>query len=81
VIIRRSRRLHVQPAQYESIEFGAEIEFDTTIDVPKTADPVEWADQYLTDLLEKEVEEAYKASTSNQKSFIHTYRYTEEEED
>lgn len=81
MIIRRSRRLHIQPAQYESIEFGAEIEFDTEVEDIADDLAAEWADQYLTDLLAKEVEEAYKASTSNQKSFVHTYRYTEEEED
>lgn len=77
MIITRSRRLVINPTSYESIEIGATIQFDPDeIGLPKGETLADFADQYLTDLLEPEMEEAAKV-TGNRKSLINEYRYTE----
>lgn len=75
MIIRRSRRLHVAVTDYEFIEASAEIEFD---EKEADGDVEQWADNYLTYLLETEVEEAAKVTT-RRRSFIDQYRYTDTE--
>jgi len=75
MIIRRSRTLHIQPRQYESIEVSAEIEFDSA-SVPKGRSIEEYADETLDLLMEGEMTEA--AAVTQGKSFIADYRYTGE---
>lgn len=69
--IRRSRRLHFQPKQYESIDVGADIEF-TEADVPTGMSLEDFADALLNRLLDDEMVEA-AAATQND-SFIADYR-------
>lgn len=75
MIIRRGRKLHIGVTTYEFVEASAEIEFDTN-DLPDGATVEDWADEELTRLLAKEVEEA-AAVTTRSNSFIDQYRYTE----
>lgn len=77
MVIRRSRRLHIGVTKYEWVECAAEIEFDPDVDVPRDEDPVDWADKFLSDLLEPEVEEAAEV-TERGDSFIAAYRFKEE---
>jgi hypothetical protein len=77
MIIKRSRTLHFQPQQYESIDVSASIEFDSEADNVQGLNLKEYADNILTGLLEDEITEA-AAVTDNPKSFITTYRYSGE---
>ncbi len=72
--ITRTRTLHIQPRQYESIDVSATIEFDSEDDIVSIK---EFADDALTALLEDEITQA-AAVTDNPKSFIATYRYSGE---
>lgn len=79
MIITRSRRLVINATQYESIEVGATVQFDPDeIGLAHDQTLAQFADQYLTDLLEGEMEEAAKV-THNPKSLINEYRYTDTE--
>jgi len=71
MIIRRSRRLHFQPKQYESIDVGADIEF-TEADVPKGMSLEDFANATLNRLLDDEMNEA--AAATQNASFIADYR-------
>lgn len=75
MLIRRSRKLLIQPRKYESIEVSAEIEFDSS-SVPKNQSIEEYADTTLDLLLEGEMAEA--AAVTQTDSFIANYRYTGE---
>ena len=76
MIITRSRRLVINATQYESIDVSATVQFDPEELDPADGDPALWADKYLTELLEPEMAEAATVTT-NRKSLINEYRYTE----
>lgn len=70
----------INVAQYESIDISAEVEFDTKEFEEAQDDPAAFANEQLNLLLEEEMEAASQV-TSRRNSFIHEYRYTEEQED
>lgn len=78
MIITRSRRLVIQPRQYESIEIAATVQFDLNEFEESQDDPEGFANDWLNSLLEEEMAEAAKVTT-NDKSIISAYRYTETE--
>lgn len=76
--ITRSRRLTFNPVSYETVEVFAQIEFEPgeIDDNPEGWDTDYWANVRLNELLAEEIEEVAKVTT-NRKSIINDYRFTD----